>query len=95
VPWDWVTLPPVVAATNRVAAVRFHGRNHQPWAQRDASRQRCYAYNYSPAELAVWVPKILAPHAGGRPVPVLLNILHGFAVRSAHTLASLLAQDTR
>jgi uncharacterized protein YecE (DUF72 family) len=51
-------------------------------------------YNYSPAELAAWVPKIGAPHAGGRPVPVLLNKPHGFAVRSAHSLASLLAEDT-
>jgi uncharacterized protein YecE (DUF72 family) len=89
------TLPPVAAATTDVAAVRFHGRNRQSWAQRDASPQRRYAYNYSAAELAEWVPKIRALHAGGRPVHVLLNnCWRGFAVRSARTLAKLLAQDT-
>lgn len=88
------TLPPVAAAATDVAAVRFHGRNRQSWAQRDASPQQRYAYNYTAAELAEWVPKIRALHAGGRPVHVLMNnCWRGFAVRSAHTLAKLLTQD--
>jgi uncharacterized protein YecE (DUF72 family) len=88
------TLPPVAAATADVAAVRFHGRNSHAWAQRDVSPQRRYAYNYTTGELAEWVPKIRTLHAGGRPVHVLMNNRwRGFAVRSAHTLARLLAQE--
>ncbi len=40
------TLPPVGASTADVAEVRFHGRNSQAWAVRDASRRRSYAYDY-------------------------------------------------
>jgi uncharacterized protein YecE (DUF72 family) len=88
------TLPPVAAATADVAEVRFHGRNSQTWAVRDASPRRRYAHDYRPEELAEWVPKIRALHTGGRPVHVLMNnCWHGFAVRNARTLAQLLAQD--
>jgi hypothetical protein len=46
-------------------------------------------------ELAEWVPKIRTLHAGSRPVHVLMNnCWQGFAVRSAHTLAGLLAEDS-
>jgi uncharacterized protein YecE (DUF72 family) len=88
------TLPPVAAATADVAEVRFHGRNAESWAMRDATPRRRYAYNYRADELAEWVPKISALHGGGRPVHVLLNnCWRGFAVRNAHTLAQLLVQE--
>ncbi len=56
------TLPPVAAATADVAAVRFHGRNRQAWAQRDASPQRRYAYNCRSAS-----PSPTCWTCGGRP----------------------------
>jgi uncharacterized protein YecE (DUF72 family) len=89
------TLPPVAAATADVAPIRFHGRNSTTWGQRGISPQRRYAYDYTAEELAEWVPKIRTLHAGGRPVHVLMNnCWQGFAVRSAHTLAGLLAEDS-
>ena len=88
------TLPPVAAATADIAAVRFHGRNSNMWAQRDVTPRQRYAYNYRTDELAEWVPKIRALHSGGRPVHVLLNnCWRGFAIRNAHILAQLLARE--
>jgi uncharacterized protein YecE (DUF72 family) len=88
------SVPPIAAATADIAEVRFHGRNRQMWEARDVSPRQRYAYNYRPAELAEWVPKIGALHAGGRPVHVLMNnCWRGFAVRNAHTLARLLTED--
>jgi uncharacterized protein YecE (DUF72 family) len=82
------------AATADVAPIRFHGRNSTTWGQRGISPQRRYAYDYTAEELAEWVPKIRTLHAGSRPVHVLMNnCWQGFAVRSSHTLAGLLAED--
>lgn len=49
-------LPPIAAATARVAYVRFHGRNWKTWNIRRATKSsERFDWAYSPEELAEWV----------------------------------------
>jgi uncharacterized protein YecE (DUF72 family) len=88
------SVPPVAAATADVAEVRFHGRNAEMWEARGVKPVERYDYDYRAEELAEWVPKIRMLHEGGRPVHLLMNnVYRGYAVRSARTLARLLADE--
>jgi uncharacterized protein YecE (DUF72 family) len=51
-------LPPVAAATHRVAYVRFHGRNVKTWNIRSEKSSDRFDWMYSAEELAEWVPKV-------------------------------------
>ena len=51
-------LPPVAAATHRVAYVRFHGRNVKTWNIRSEKSSDRFDWMYSEEELADWVPKV-------------------------------------
>ena len=51
-------LPPVAAATHRVAYVRFHGRNVKTWNIRSEKSSDRFDWMYSADELAEWVPKL-------------------------------------
>ncbi len=48
-------MPPVAAATHRVAYVRFHGRNAKTWNIRGGTSAMRFDWDYAPAELAEWV----------------------------------------
>jgi uncharacterized protein YecE (DUF72 family) len=88
------SVPPVAAATADWAEARFHGRNAERWEARDVRPVERCNYDYPPGELAEWVPRIRRLHQGGRPVHLLMNnIFRGYAVRSARTLARLLADN--
>src|SRR4051794_32224187 len=52
------SMPPVVAATSELAAVRFHGRNAETWDKKGISAAERFAYRYTTAELESWVPKL-------------------------------------
>ena len=66
------SVPPVPGVTNPdVAIVRFHGRNAETW-YRFTGRGR-FAWDYAPAELAEWVPRIERVAAEAREVHLLLN----------------------
>jgi uncharacterized protein YecE (DUF72 family) len=52
------SVPPVAAATNDLAFVRFHGRNAAMWEKRTESSAARFDYYYRPEELDEWVPKI-------------------------------------
>lgn len=87
------SIPPVAVATADVAEVRFHGRNTELWQAPELSPAQRHGYDYRPEELAEWVPRIKALHQDGRPVHLLMNnVYRGYAVRSARTLARLLAE---
>jgi uncharacterized protein YecE (DUF72 family) len=48
-------LPPVAAATHRVAYVRFHGRNAKTWNLRGGTPAQRFDWDYAESELAEWV----------------------------------------
>ena len=48
-------VPPVAAATHRVAYVRFHGRNARTWNIRGATAAQRFDWDYAEGELAEWV----------------------------------------
>lgn len=52
------SVPPVVAATTRLALVRFHGRNAETWEARTQTAAERFDYYYAAAELDEWVPRV-------------------------------------
>jgi len=85
------SIPPIAAATAKVAVVRFHGRNRDRWQARTARAADRFAYDYPPGELDEWVPRIDSLHEGARPVHVLMNNCYSdYAVRAARTLSAQL-----
>jgi uncharacterized protein YecE (DUF72 family) len=51
-------LPPVAAATHRVAYVRFHGRNVKTWNIKAEKSSERFNWMYTAEELAEWVEKL-------------------------------------
>jgi uncharacterized protein YecE (DUF72 family) len=51
-------VPPVAAATHRVAYVRFHGRNWETWNRRTAKSWERFDWVYTPEELGEWVAPV-------------------------------------
>ena len=84
-------LPPVAAATHRVAYVRFHGRNVRTWNIKAEKSWQRFDWMYSPEELEEWVEKIgrLADDAD-EVYAMFNNNRDDFAPRSAAILRGLL-----
>ena len=84
-------LPPVAAATHRVAYVRFHGRNVRTWNIRSERSSDRFDWMYEAEELAEWVPKLgrLADEAD-EVYAMFNNNRDDFAPRSAMLLRGLL-----
>jgi uncharacterized protein YecE (DUF72 family) len=84
-------LPPVAAATHRVAYVRFHGRNVKTWNIKSEKSWQRFDWMYSPEELAEWVEKLgrLADEAD-EVYAMFNNNRDDFAPRSATILRGLL-----
>jgi uncharacterized protein YecE (DUF72 family) len=85
------SIPPVVAATADLAVVRFHGHSDK-WTSTDIHEK--FGYNYSPEELAEWVPKLKQLAAETAQTHVLMNNCYSdYAQRNATTLIDLLGED--
>lgn len=85
-------LPTVLAATSRLAVVRFHGRNDETWDARGVSAAERFRYLYSKDELREWVPKVQELAAQAEEVHVLMNNCYqDYGVRNAADMAHLLA----
>ena len=84
-------LPPVAAATHRVAYVRFHGRNVKTWNIKAEKSSERFNWMYTPEELSEWVEKLrsLAEHAD-EVYAMFNNNRDDFAPRSAVLLRGLL-----
>jgi len=84
-------LPPVAAATHRVAYVRFHGRNVKTWNIKAEKSSERFNWMYAPGELAEWVEKLgsLADEAD-EVYAMFNNNRDDFAPRSAVLLRGLL-----
>jgi uncharacterized protein YecE (DUF72 family) len=87
------SVPPVVAATARLALVRLHGRNAAAWGQRGAPVAAKYDWLYTPAELAEWTAPVRRLAAESESVHVIFNnCREDKAVVNARQLATLLAE---
>ena len=86
-------VPPVAAASHRVAYVRFHGRNAKTWNIRSERSSERFDWMYSAQELAEWVPELgrLAEDAD-EVYAMFNNNRDDFAPRSAAILRSLLEE---
>lgn len=83
-------LPPVAPLTAAIAYIRFHGRNRDKWYNHEQAWER-YNYLYSEAELAEWVPTIMAMAHSGANVMVLTNNHYlGQAFKNAQMLRDLI-----
>ena len=84
-------LPPVAAATHRVAYVRFHGRNVKTWNIKAEKSSERFNWMYSADELAEWVEKLARLTEDADEVYALFNNNRDdFAPRSALLLRGLL-----
>jgi len=84
-------LPPIAAATHRVAYVRFHGRNVKTWNIRSEKSSDRFDWMYSADELAEWVPKLGELAGRADEVYALFNNNRDdYAPRSAATFRGLL-----
>jgi uncharacterized protein YecE (DUF72 family) len=88
------SVPPVVARTGSVALVRFHGRNGEAWAKRNASVAEKYDYLYSEEELRQWAPRIERLASEANETHAIMNNCHDDkAVRNARELAAILGKS--
>ena len=84
-------VPPLAAATHRVAYVRFHGRNAKTWNIRSEKSWQRFDWMYSAEELAEWVEKLAGLAEQADEVYALFNNNRDdFAPRSAAILRDLL-----
>ena len=85
------SVPPVLAATSDIAAIRFHGHNAAEWES--GSVQRRFAYLYSKKELEEWAPKVTKLADEAKETHVLMNnCFADYAQRNAKELAALLKE---
>ncbi len=86
------SVPPVVAATADLAAIRFHGHNDAEWES--GSVQRRFKYLYSDKELRRWAPKVHDLAAESDRTHVLMNNCYrSYAQQNAKELAGLLTRE--
>ena len=87
------SIPPVAAATARLAIVRFHGRNTENWKKPGLSAAERFDYDYKLPELEEWLPKIKRLEEEADEVHLLMNNCYGDkAVRNAADLGALLTR---
>jgi uncharacterized protein YecE (DUF72 family) len=67
------SVPPVAAATSRLALVRFHGRNGEMWEQRTQTAAERFDYYYNADEMAEWIPRIRALSAESDELHLVIN----------------------
>ena len=85
------SVPPVVAATARVAEVRFHGRNAENWEKKGITAAERFRYEYPKEELEEWVPRIKTLAEQAESVHALMNNCYAdYGIRSADLLIDLL-----
>lgn len=86
------TMPPVVAATNRIGYVRLHGRNRDTYFARNASAADRFDYLYTAEELAEWEPRIRELAASTDVTYVMFNNCKAdYAPRNARELTTILS----
>ena len=88
------SVPPVTAATARVAEIRFHGRNAATWEMKGITAAERFRYDYSRSELREWVPRVRELADRAESVSVLMNNCYAdLGIKSAYLMADLLYSD--
>ncbi len=88
------SVPPVAAATADLAEVRFHGRNVETWEARGITAAERFKYDYTPDELAEWVPRIRSLAGSADRVHLMMNNCYeDYGIRSARYLTDLLSGE--
>ncbi|MEU0399940.1 DUF72 domain-containing protein [Streptomyces sp. NPDC006197] len=87
------SIPPVTPVTSdRLAVVRFHGRN-RAWGT--GTKEERFRHRYTPEELSSWTPSVRVMADRAREVHVLFNNCCGdAAVRAAETMSRLLGTQS-
>jgi uncharacterized protein YecE (DUF72 family) len=67
------SVPPVVAATNDIGFVRFHGRNRETWEKRTRTSAERFDYWYRAEELDEWLPAFKELARDTREVHAVMN----------------------
>ena len=68
------SVPPLVQVTHRrLAVIRLHGQRADTWAARGVPAVEKYRYLYSPAELEVWVSRIIEAAEAAENLHVVFN----------------------
>ena len=89
------SMPPVLAATSRLAVVRFHGHNNENWERKDISAAERFNYLYEDSELSPWAWRLRELASTADEVHVLFNnCWQDNAVRNASTMQALLAESS-
>jgi uncharacterized protein YecE (DUF72 family) len=91
-PGHATSMPSVHDVTSeRLAVIRFHGRNHQTWDLRGVPPNVRFRYDYSDAELSEWVPRIKEMERSAGQVHALMNNNYSnYSVKNAQQLERLL-----
>jgi uncharacterized protein YecE (DUF72 family) len=78
--------------SDKLAVVRFHGRNHETWDLAGAPPNLRFRYDYSEAELQDWVPHIKEMERSAKNVHAIMNNNYSnYSVKNAQRLEELLA----
>ena len=89
------SMPAVIAATSRLAVVRFHGHNDANWTRKDITAAERFNYFYEDAELDPWAWRLRELAATADEVHVLFNnCWQDNAVRNAATMQAMLAGES-
>ena len=90
------SMPPVLAATSRLAVMRFHGHNNENWDRKDITAAERFNYFYEDSELSPWAWRLRELASTADEVHVLFNnCWQDNAVRNASTMQALLAESSR
>jgi uncharacterized protein YecE (DUF72 family) len=86
----------VLEVTNeRLAVVRFHGRDSERWDAKSSSAAERFRYLYDRRQLTTWVPKVQELAGQAKEVHVLMNNCYqDYGVRNAAELQQLLLDAT-
>ena len=77
--------------SDKLAVVRFHGRNHQTWDLKGVPPNVRFRYDYSDEELSEWVPRIKEmERSAGRVHALMNNNYSNYSVKNAQQLERLL-----
>lgn len=88
------TMPPLVAATNRIGYVRMHGRNRETYFARNISAADRFDYLYSRQEMEEWAPKIRELAEDTDVTYVMFNnCKYDYAPRNAREMAEILGAE--
>ena len=93
VPEGHATSMPSVSdvTSDKLAVIRFHGRNHETWDLKGVPPNVRFRYDYSDEELSEWVPRIKEMERSAVRVHALMNNNYSnYSVKNAQQLQRLL-----